>query len=120
VLYAIVKLVRIASMLTCLIVAASFVVFAVEQTGSASSHQQALITNSPGAGAPRTSGDSGSHESSARKLLDEASTDLTSPFAGAVSGAHSEWVSRGGRLLLTLAIYGFGVGFLARVLTVRV
>ena len=54
------------------------------------------------------------------RWLDEASTELTSPFAGVVSGTHSEWASRGGKLVLALIIYGFGLGYLARVVRVRV
>ena len=52
--------------------------------------------------------------------LDEASEQLTSPFAGLVSGSSSEWVIRGVKLLLAFAVYGFGLSYLARVLRVRV
>ncbi len=49
------------------------------------------------------------------KTIDEASDVFTSPFAGIFSGSHSQWAIRGALLL-----YGFGLGFLARVLRVRV
>ena len=118
------RLLRIVSLLVCTIVVLSFALFVVEQTKSASGHQQQLL----GAGPPSSTSSSGqpastgthARKSTPHRLLDEASTQLTSPFAGVVAGTHSEWVSRGGKLLLALAVYGFGFGFVARVLTVRV
>lgn len=96
-----------------MIVILSFAAFVIEKTGSASNHQQALV------GGAETSSTS-SHPGSVHRWLDEASTDLTSPFAGVVSGTHSEWAARGGKLVLALIIYGFGLGYLARVVRVRV
>jgi hypothetical protein len=113
----IVKLMRIASFLICAIVTVSFAIFVIEQSRSASAHQAREITD--GTSAPETPS-SAKHEGSAHKAIDEASEKLTSPFAGIVSGTHSEWASRGGKLVLALAIYGFGLGFLARVIRVRV
>jgi hypothetical protein len=110
---AVVKLLRIASFVICLIVIASFTIFAVGQTKSASAHQQAEISE--------TSTKTGaSHESSLHKRIDEASDQLTSPFAGIVSSSSGEWAVRGVNLLLALVVYGFGLGYLARVLRVRV
>jgi hypothetical protein len=106
-----------------LIVIASFVVFAVDQTKSASGHQQEELAS--GAPVTRTSNSASStggtsHEGSVHKAIDEASGQLTSPFSGIVSGSSSEWASRGSKLLLALLVYGFGLGYLARVLRVRV
>lgn len=109
----IVKLMRMASLLICLIVILSFGLFVINQTHTASVHQTRELTgevSSPNAPA---------HEGTVHKAIDEASERLTSPFAGLVSGTSSEWASRGGKLLLALAIYGFGLGYLARVLRVR-
>jgi hypothetical protein len=119
-----IKLLRFVSIGICLIVIASFATFAIGQTKTASGHQsealetpaEAAATN---AAAAANAGHSTHHESSVHKALDEASSELTSPFAGLVSGS-SEWATRGGRLLLALAVYGFGLGYLARVLRVRV
>lgn len=110
----------------CAIVILSFAAFAIEQTRTASSHQQEQITGPhlAGAGSSATSGSGASgthaHKGSVHKALDEASDSLTSPFAGVLAGSDSEWASRGGKLLLALALYGFGLGYLARVLRVRV
>jgi hypothetical protein len=111
---AIVKLMRIASFVICAIVIVSFGIFVVDQSRTASAHQTEEITSE------RTSSSSSSHESSLHKAIDEASEKLTSPFAGLLSGTHSEWASRGGKLVLALLIYGFGLGYLARVIGVRV
>jgi hypothetical protein len=116
VLPAIVRLIRTASIVICLIVIVSFVVFAVTETKSASGHQQAVLSEQP------TSGQQSpvKHEGSVHKALDEASSSLTSPFSGIVSSSSSEWASRGVRLALALLVYGFGLGYLARAIRVRV
>jgi hypothetical protein len=106
-----------------MIVIASFALFAVNQTSAASTHQQHAL-GGPAATtdvstAPATSSTS-SHESSLRKALDEASEWLTSPFAGLTSGSHSEWAVRGVDLLLALVVYGLFVGFLVRMVRVRI
>ena len=115
----IVKLLRFASIVICLIVIASFAIFVVDQTSTASKHQAEAVRIGPSSVAGARSG-SKSHESTVHKAIDEASRELTSPFAGLVSGSSSEWVIRGVKLLLALVVYGFGLGFLARALRVRV
>jgi hypothetical protein len=115
----IVRLLRLASFVICLIVLASFVIFAAGQTKTASKHQTEKITGGANVGTG-SSGTTTSHESSLHKDIDEASEELTSPFAGVVSGSSSEWVVRGVKLLLALVVYGFGLSYIARVLRVRV
>ena len=134
---------RLASIVICLIVGASFTLFAVNQTRGAASHQEALLNEgvpvqtagpggqgaTTGAGATTGSGSttgagagaaakSSSHESSLRSSIDDAANTLTSPFAAITSDTSSEWTIHTVKLLLALAIYGFGLGFLARVLRV--
>jgi hypothetical protein len=114
----IVKLLRFASIVICAIVIASFAIFALGQTSSASKHQSEEVSGGPSvttsAGSPKA------HESSVHEAIDEASQQLTSPFAGVVSGSSSEWLIRGVKLLLALFVYGFGLSYVARVLHVRV
>jgi hypothetical protein len=110
---------RLASILLCLIVGVSFALFVIDQTSNASAHQQHVV-NAPNeqpqsSKAPTTRGG----ESSARRTIDEAAEAVTSPFSGITAGWSSEWSKRGVLLLLTLAIYGFGLGFLARIVRVR-
>lgn len=108
-----VRLLRIASFVICLIVIGSFVVFAADQSKAASNHQREELGE-------RIAGSSGtSHENSFHKGLEEASASLTSPFSGIVNSS-SEWATRGVKLLAALLVYGFGLGFLARLLRVRV
>jgi uncharacterized membrane protein YraQ (UPF0718 family) len=111
-----VKLLRVASLVICAIVVASFVTFVVEQTKTASGHQQEVVRT----GIDTPAAHASKHEGSVHKALDEASDELTSPFAGIVSSSSSEWATRGVKLLLALVVYGFGLGYVARVLRVRV
>jgi hypothetical protein len=113
---ALIKLLRLAAFVICLIVVASFVAFAVTQTKSASGRQQEQIATGTSV---KTATTPVRHEGSVRKALDEVSDELTSPFDGLISSS-SEWATRGVKLLLALIVYGFGLGYLARVLRVRV
>jgi hypothetical protein len=113
----IIKLMRMASFVICAIVIVSFGIFAAEQTQGASKHQQEEIANGNATASQSTSAHT--KQSSLHKAIDEASAQLTSPFSGLLSGAESEWVIRGANLLLALAVYGFGLSFLARFLLVR-
>jgi hypothetical protein len=129
VLFPIARILRLASVALCLITLASFALFAVDQTSTASVHQQNILngevpapSGAGGAGGAGTGSavGGGEHKSSLRKVADDASNAVTSPFSGATSGTHSEWTIRTIRLLIALAVYGFGLGFLARMIRVRV
>ena|ERR1700730_7298528 len=116
------RLIAIGSIVTCTIVIASFALFAVSQTSEASTEQTRTLS---GEVATETGGASSQtpakpHKSGARRTIDEASEWLTSPFDSLTSGSHSEWAIHGIDLGLALVIYGFGAGFLARTLRVRV
>jgi predicted secreted protein len=107
-------LLLLASRIACLIVIAWFVVFVVDQTAHASAHQQNEVSEGS-VPAP-----SSKRESALHRTLDEASSALTSPFAGVASGSSSEWVTHIVRTVLALLVYGFGVAFLVRFIRVRV
>jgi hypothetical protein len=110
---------RLASIVLCLIVGVSFALFVIHQTSSASAHQQHVV-NSPDE-EPRSfrSTSTRGEKSSPRKTIDEAAEAVTSPFSGLTDSWSSEWSKRGVLLLLTLVIYGFGLGFVARVMRIR-
>jgi hypothetical protein len=108
-----VKVMRTASIVLCLIVIASFLLFAVNQTSTASGKQQEVLGSKPVA-AQTAAG--AKHESGARRTLDETAETLTSPMDGLSS---SEWGERSLRLIFALLVYGFALGFLARALRVR-
>jgi hypothetical protein len=125
VLFPLARIMHLASLVICLITIASFALFAINQTSAASTHQQRAISGevispaSPSATTGSTTAAS-EHKSSLRSAVDDASNAITSPFSGVVTGSHSEWTLRAIRLLLALAVYGFGLGFLARFVKVRV
>jgi hypothetical protein len=118
VLSPIVRFIRLASFVICAIVIVSFAIFVIDQTKTASAHQAAEVSGSAAVstGAPTST----AHENVVHRTIDEASEKLTSPFASVVSGSSSEWAIRGIKLLLALVVYGFGLGYVARVLRVRV
>ena len=122
----IVRLLRFASVVICVIVIVSFAVFAVDQTKGASTQQQQKIaggvpTATVGASAPHAAAESApAHESGVRSAIDEASSWLTTPFSGLVSASNGEWATRGTNVLLALVVYGFGLGYLARAIGVKV
>ena len=110
------SLLRLASWVICLIVLASFLVFAVNQTSSASTHQQDELSGSTApAGTPAYK-----HESTVHKAIDEAADFFTSPFTAVVSGSSSQWAIHGVKTVLALLVYGFGLSYLSRVIRVRV
>jgi len=123
VLPALASALRLASIVLCLLVVASFTLFVVNQTGSASAHQQALLGNetrtAPAGAAPDGSLSSRDAKGSVRKTIDEISEAITSPFSFATDATSSEWLVRGIDLALALLVYGFALGFVARAIRVR-
>jgi hypothetical protein len=121
---------RLASIVLCLIVSVSFGLFAISQTSNASAHQQGELngeiappqegqTSAEAAAAQKTSGDGKAAKGSARRTIDEVAEAITAPFSAVTDSANGEWLKRGLMLLLTLAVYGFGLSFLARAIRVR-
>jgi hypothetical protein len=105
------RLLVLSSIACCLLVAASFVMFARDQVAGASVHQQNLITyrGAPVPVAPSTA----AHPGQVRRFIDGAARDLESPFSSIVHSS-SQWVLHGGPALLALLLYGVGLGYLAR------
>ena len=118
-LSALVMLLRIASRIACLIVIVSFGLFVIDQTGSASAHQQEAVNGTNGGSASKRATPP-AKEDEAHKVIDEVADKLTSPFSGITAGSTSQWVIRGVGTLMALLIYGVGIGFLARVMRLRV
>lgn len=107
---------RLVSIVICLIAIASFAVFATDQSGSASEHQQAEVHAAEGAAASPEGQPSAKHESTVHKDLDKAFSTLSSPFSGVTSGSKSQWTIHIVDTLLVLLVYGLGLGFLARIM----
>jgi hypothetical protein len=112
------SLALLASRVVCLIVIAWFVVFAVDQTKTASQHQQNEISG--GAAQRQAAAPQRQQRSTATKTLDEAAKAVTQPFASLTSKDSNEWLIHGLDLLLALLIYGLAVGFVARLIRLRV
>jgi hypothetical protein len=113
-------LLRLASVVICVIVIAAFAIFVFDQAKGASAHQQQAVA---AGAASNTTGESSSRsttspaqESAPHRVLDEVSNGLTSPFSGITAGSNHVWAVHGVNLVLALLIYGFGFGYLARVL----
>jgi hypothetical protein len=112
------RVLRLASIAISLIAIAWFGAFALDQTSSASNHQQAEVN----AGAPpglstETSGSSKpGKESGFHKALDRASSTLTSPFSSVTASLSKGWTIHVVDTLLMLLVYGLGLGFLARMM----
>lgn len=125
-LFPLARILRLASLVICLIVIASFALFAINQTSSASAHQQQVLNGEQvapggaGAGASGTAGTRSAHKGSVRQAIDDASNALTSPFSEVTSSSSGQWTIHLVRLALALAVYGFGLGFVARAIRVRV
>ncbi len=116
---ALVALLRIGSRVACLIVIVSFGLFVIDQTGSASTHQQEALNGTNGGQASKPAAPP-AKEDEAHKVIDEVAGKLTSPFSGITAGSTSQWVIRGMGTLMALLVYGVGIGFLARFLRLRV
>jgi hypothetical protein len=109
---------RIASIGICALVAISFLIFAADQSKSASGSQQTALERGASSGA--TVHEATKHKSGFHKAIDEAASEFTSPFSDIVSASKSEWGNQMVKLILALLVYGFGLGYAARFLRVRV
>lgn len=130
-LSALARCLRLVSVVLCLIVGVSFALFAINQTSNASAHQQRELNGEiappqegetaaeAAAAARKTNTDGQASKGSPRRVIDEVAEAVTSPFSGLIEDSSSEWLKRGGLLALALAIYGFGLSFLARAIRVH-
>jgi len=112
------RTIRLVSRVICVIVILWFAVFAIDQTKSASGHQQQQLKGQTASEAREEEADRRAQEKKKSGLhegLDEAAEALTSPFESVVSDS-SEWLKNGELLMFALLVYGFGLGYLARML----
>jgi hypothetical protein len=103
------RILRLASIVICLIAALYLGSFALDQTSTASSRQQAEVNETePASAKPK-------QQSGLHKAIDEAFGKLASPFSG-VTSSTSAWTIHIVDTLLVLIVYGFGLAFVARLL----
>jgi hypothetical protein len=110
------RLIRLASVAICLIVAVSFGIFAFDEARNASMRQREELVGEPRAQLAATT----TRQSWLHRDIDRVSSAVTSPFSGVAGETSSEWAVRGVKVLLAFLVYGFGLGYLARTLRVRV
>ena len=98
-----------------LIVAAGFVLFALDDFDRASNSSVNRIAGYT-ATDPTPSGERERERrhSKARELVDDANDVLLRPFAGLTENSESRWMRRGIPALLGLLVYGFLLAYFAR------
>ncbi len=98
----------------CLIAILSFLLFALNQTSTASGQQTEAVAGSSG----QSEAKAATHpaESGFRRTVDEITEEVSSPVSGVSS---SQWGERALRLFFVLLVFGFALGYLARVIRVR-
>jgi hypothetical protein len=103
------------SIVLSLIVAAGFILFALEDIDRGSAHARSRIVGYSAANpTPADERDREQRNSSGREMIDDANDVLLMPFAGVSANADSRWVQRGAPALLALLSYGFVLSYIAR------
>jgi len=105
---------RAIALLSCSIVALSFVLFAAEQASDASQGQVSAVVDPGGA----TERQRESQHTKARETIDDVNDVILRPFAGSLS-SDNVWVKRGVPTLLGLLVYGLLLLYVARMIGVR-
>jgi hypothetical protein len=105
---------RAISLVSCAIVALSFVLFAAEQASDASQGQVSAVVD-PGGSTERQRE---SHHTKARETIDDVNDVILRPFAASLS-SDNVWVKRGVPTLLGLLVYGLLLLYVARMIGVR-
>ena len=95
-----------------LLVIASFALFAHDKFAGASQHQQTAELPNAAALAPKPVPVKKPH-AQPRRFIDGAASALTSPFHSVIASDNA-WVDHGIPAVLALAVYGLGLGYLAR------
>jgi hypothetical protein len=106
------RLLATLSSVCCVLVIASFALFAHDQMAGASRHQQ--VAELPGGGPVGPASPVAPHKpAQPRRFIDGAASNLTAPFSSIVQSTNA-WVGHGIPAVLALTVYGLGLGYLAR------
>src|SRR5918992_950490 len=115
---------RLLAILATLMIAASFLFFAVDEMDRGSKTQQQALGRATGvpepelaqvAPAPEEEAIREEKHTSVREVIDDGNDLLLQPFSTIVN-SDSNWVTRGVPTLLGLLVYGLGLGLLANLL----
>ena len=106
---------RIASIVLSIIIAAGFLMFAVDEFNRASSAQRNELAGFEQTD-PTPAGERARERlhSKGREYIDDANDILLKPFAGIAANSGSRWMQRLVPTILALLLYGFLLAFLAR------
>jgi hypothetical protein len=102
---------RLIGLVCCLLVVASFALFARDQMAGASQHQQSELV--AGAGTSAAPDGASKPPAQPRRFIDDAARVLLKPF-DAIVRSSNPWVKHGLPTLFALIGYGLGLGYLAR------
>jgi hypothetical protein len=105
---------RAVALVSCAIIALSFVLFAAEQASDASHGQVSAVVDPGGA----TERQRESHHTKAREVIDDVNDVILRPFAAPLN-TDNVWVKRGVPTLLGLLVYGLLLLYLARLIKIR-
>ena len=110
------RVVRRVAIALSVIVAAGFLLFAVDDMDRASDASSSSVAGASGALDPSPDGERERErrDGAAREVVDDANDVLLRPFAGVSDTADSRWVRRGIPALLGLLVYGVLLGYVAR------
>ena len=110
------RLLRSLAIALSLVVAAGFVLFALDDIDRASSASRQRIIGESQSADPTPAGERERERRNGgvREAVDDANDVLLRPFAPISEDDDSRWVRRGVPALLGLLVYGVGLGFLAR------
>jgi hypothetical protein len=106
------RLIRLISLALCLLVTASFAMFALDQARSASQTSVSEISGKVPYGAPH--GGANVHHAWLRRTIDDGASALETPFTSLGVHSSNQWGEQGALLVLALLLYGAGLGFFAR------
>jgi hypothetical protein len=108
---------RLAAVVLSGLVLLSFALFAMDEASGASVRSTAGVAGQRVIGPVPTATDERLRErehSRAREAVDDADDVLLAPFAWTAPDGSGPWARHGLPTLLALAVYGLGLGFLAR------
>lgn len=117
------QLLRLAAIVCSALVVLGFGLFAIDEARSASKSTAEEVAGKRASRSadptPAQERDREQAHGDVRELIDDANDVLLSPFAGIVGDDADKWARRLIPALIALLVYGFGLGFLARLATGR-
>ena len=111
-------LIRFVAMAASACVLLGFILFALDESSTASQKSQDAIAGRKASQtvdpSPRQERARERAHSAPREVVDDINDVLLAPFAGIEPENANRWLRRGVPTLVALVVYGFGLGFLAR------